>query len=232
MAARNHNEKKPKLVAYRRVSTVHQERSGLGLEAQQAAIEAYVVSQGGDVSAIEWFIDVESGKRDDRPEFGKAIAKVRRTRGAVLLVAKQDRMTRRAATSCQLIDEGVFIDVSSPYATQLEQKLKAVIDEEEARRISDRTKAALKAAKARGVQLGTPENLTIEARKAGSETVRNQAIDAYAKTIAEIVGMRESGMSFKAIADALNAKGLVTRTGAEFKPMTVHRILEREAVCV
>lgn len=221
-----------KYVAYRRVSTQHQERSGLGLEAQQAAIEAFVASQGGDVSAIEWFVDVESGKNDDRPEFQKAIAKVRRTRRAVLLVAKQDRMTRRAATSCQLIDEGLFIDVSSPFASPLEQKLKAVIDEEEARRISERTKAALKAAKARGVKLGTPENLTVDARKAGAEAVRNQAIDAYAKTIAEIVALRDSGLSYKAISDALNAKGLVTRTGAEFKPMTVHRILEREATCV
>lgn len=221
-----------KYVAYRRVSTQHQERSGLGLEAQQAAIEAFVVSQGGDITDVEWFVDVESGKNDDRPEFQKAIAKVRRTRRAVLLVAKQDRMTRRAATSCQLIDEGLFIDVSSPFASPLEQKLKAVIDEEEARRISERTKAALKAAKARGVKLGTPGNLTVDARKAGAEAVRNQAIDAYAKTIAEIVALRDSGLSYKAISDALNAKGLVTRTGAEFKPMTVHRILEREATCV
>lgn len=221
-----------KYVAYRRVSTQHQERSGLGLEAQQAAIEAFVVAQGGEVAEIEWFIDVESGKNDDRPEFQKAIAKVRRTRRAVLLVAKQDRMTRRAATSCQLIDEGLFIDVSSPFASQLEMKLKAVIDEEEARRISQRTKAALSAAKARGVKLGTPENLTVDARKAGSETVRNQAIDAYAKLVSEIVAMRESGLSFKAISDALNANGKTTRTGAAFKPMTVHRILEREAACV
>lgn len=215
-----------KFIAYRRVSTTKQGESGLGLEAQQASIEKYVASVGGQI--IKWYVDIESGKNDDRPEFQKAIAQVRRTRGAKLIVAKQDRIARKAVTALQLIDEGLFVDLSNPFANRLEMQLRAVIDEEEARRISERTKAALQAAKMRGVQLGTPENLTQEARQSGADKLRQQAVDAYSKAIAEILKQRSQGLSFDSIAQNLNGLGMTTRTGAEFRAMTVRRILERE----
>ena len=173
-----------KLVAYYRVSTRRQARSGLGLEAQQAAVLAFQARSG--VEVLTSFTEVETGRRSDRPELAKAIAHAKRA-GATLVVAKLDRLARNVAFTSALMESGVdFLACDNPHANRLTIHILAAVAEDEARRISERTKAALAAAKRRGVKLGAarPEcrNLTNHARangaKAAGRTVKQQADEA------------------------------------------------------
>src|SRR3954471_9889154 len=140
-------------VSYLRVSTDRQGRSGLGLEAQRAAVAAYL--DGGNWSLLSEFVEVESGKRDtNRPELAKALHLAKIT-GAVLLIAKLDRLSRDAHFLLGLEKAGVdFVAVDMPAANRLTVGIMAMVADEERRAISARTKAALAAAKARGRQLG------------------------------------------------------------------------------
>ena len=139
-------------IAYVRVSTERQGRSGLGLEAQQAAIHA--VLRAGDRLLAPAYVEVESGKRTDRPEPEKALARCRAT-GATLLIAKLDRLSRDAHFLLGLKKAKVeFVAADMPTADPLTVGIMALVAEEEARMISARTKAALAAAKARGQKLG------------------------------------------------------------------------------
>src|SRR5258705_8901711 len=140
-----------KFVAYFRVSTDKQGKSGLGLEAQREAVNSYL--DGGRWSLVQEFVEVESGKRNDRPELTAALAACKRHK-ARLVIAKLDRLSRNLAFIATLMDSGVeFIAVDNPHANKLTVHILAAVAQHEREMISERTTAALQAAKARGVRL-------------------------------------------------------------------------------
>src|SRR5271167_1299606 len=144
--------KSPGFVAYYRVSTDRQGRSGLGLDAQREAVACYVGSVTGTV--LEEFTEVETGKRNDRAELQKALGACRRQK-ARLVIAKLDRLSRNVAFIAAMMDSGVeFVACDNPHATRLTLHILAAVAEHEREMIAARTKAALQAAKARGVRLG------------------------------------------------------------------------------
>ena len=193
------------LIGYVRVSTKGQGESGLGLEAQQAAIDAYAVQCGAVVTRL--YTEVESGKKAARPQLQAALAHARRTK-ATLVVAKLDRLTRNVAFLSALMESGVdFVACDNPHANRLTIHILAAVAEDEARRISERTKAALAAYKARGGKLGAARrecrNLTQEARERGAKAagaaVRTKADKEYADLFPVVQEMRERGLSQTAI---------------------------------
>src|SRR5258706_2822013 len=136
-------------VAYLRVSTDRQGRSGLGLEAQRSAVAQYVAAKGGRIIEPE-YVEVESGKRNDRPELEKALKHCRLT-GAILIVAKLDRLSRNAAFLMTLRDSGAeFVAADLPEANTMTVGIMALVAQHEREAISARTKAALAASRARG----------------------------------------------------------------------------------
>ena len=150
-----HGRAARRFVAYYRVSTDRQGRSGLGLEAQQKAVRDYL--DGGAWEIVAEFIEVESGKKSDRPELARALDACRKHK-ARLVIAKLDRLSRNLAFIATLMDSGVeFVAVDNPHANKLTIHILAAVAEHEREAISERTKAALAAAKARGTKLGTPD---------------------------------------------------------------------------
>ena len=213
------------LVLYRRVSSDKQGRSGLGLEAQHSSVVNY--AERNACSIIGEFIEVESGKKNDRPELAKAIAFAKRKK-ATLVIARLDRLARRVHFISGLMESGVdFFAVDAPDDEPFILHVKASFAEEEARKISQRTKAALAAAKARGVILGRPENLTAEAQAKGAASNRNEAIAAYALIAPLAEKLKREGLSLAAIAARLNELGHATRKGSAWSAMTVKRLLDR-----
>jgi DNA invertase Pin-like site-specific DNA recombinase len=172
-----------RFVAYYRVSTEQQGRSGLGLEAQQAAVRAYL--NGGAWTLLGEFVEVESGKRADRPELARALEHCRLT-GAVLVVAKLDRLTRNMAFLAALMDSGVeFVACDNPHANRLTLHLLGAVAEHERGMISARTKAALEAAKARGVALGGDRGRRPTAAEAEhAREASRKAADGHAARVA------------------------------------------------
>lgn len=216
-----------RFVAYYRVSTKQQGLSGLGLEAQEAAVLRHI--RPGDV-LVASFTDVESGTRkgNRRPELAKALAACRRER-ATLLIAKLDRLARNVAFVSNLMESGVdFVAADLPTANRLTIHILAAVAEAEAEAISARTKAALAAAKARGTKLGRVSNLSQERRLAGAAAQRRAAADYYARVAHVAAGLRRRGASLTAIAAHLNEMGELTRGGRPFTRDTVRAILRRE----
>ena len=214
-----------KFVAYYRVSTAKQCRSGLGLEAQRSSVQTYVK----DGKIIAEYVEVESGKRTDRPQLAKAIDEARHE-GATLIIAKLDRLARSVAFIFALRDSGVkFIACDMPEANTLTIGLLATLAQHERELISERTKAALAAKKARGAKLGSPQNLTREATNKAAEARHRRALEDPANKRATELALlyRERGLSFRAIAETLNANGHVTRRGRKFYACTVERLLSR-----
>lgn len=212
-------------VAYYRVSTKGQGVSGLGLEAQEAAVLRHL--DGGEL--VGEYRDVETGTRkgNDRPELRKALAHAKREK-ATLVIAVLDRLARNVHFISGLMESGVpFVAADRPNASPFELHIYAAMAEEEARKISARTKAALAAARERGTKLGKPENLTYEARVKGSQATKGKAVAAYATQAGNIVSLKEHGMSFREIAAHLNERGEMTRGGAVFLATTVKRIYDR-----
>lgn len=216
-------------IAYYRVSTERQGTSGLGLEAQQKAVRDYL--NGGDWRLVAEYIEVESGKRADRPKLTEALAACR-LRGTTLIIAKLDRLARNVAFVSNLMEAGVdFVAVDFPQANRLTVHILAAVAEHEAKMISERTKAALAAAKARGIKLGGPRGgmLTQAARQAGWEA-RTAAADARATDLAPVLAeLRAAGItSLRAIARAFNDRGIQTPQGkGQWQSGTVSQLLAR-----
>jgi DNA invertase Pin-like site-specific DNA recombinase len=221
------------IIAYYRVSTDKQGKSGLGLEGQQSAVESYAKQSGARILAT--YREVESGKRTDRPELQRAIGHAKRS-GAVLVVAKMDRLSRNAAFLLQLRDAALdFVACDNPNASRLTVGILAVVAEDEAERISARTKAALEAYKARGGKLGAElpqcRNLTQSAREKGAriagETLARQADEAYADLLPSMQEWRAEGMTLEQIAERLNGDGHTTRRGKPWNRALVCHVLQR-----
>jgi DNA invertase Pin-like site-specific DNA recombinase len=167
-------------VGYLRVSTDRQAASGLGLEAQRTAIEQHAARQGREI--VEIYVETESGRLKDRPQLNAALAHCRRAK-ATLLIAKLDRLARNVAFVSTLMETGTeFVAVDAPFANRLMIHVLSAVAEWEREQISERTRAALAAAKARGVKLGT-HGKVLGARKRAdadrfAETVRPAFIEA------------------------------------------------------
>ena len=223
----------PSFVAYYRVSTEKQGRSGLGLEAQQAAVQAHVAGTPGRVVAE--FIEVESGRKRDRPQLAAALAAARAHR-AVLVIAKLDRLARNVHFVSGLMESGVeFVAADMPTVNRLTVHILAAVAEEEARMISARTKAALAAAKARGVRLGNPNLLAgspAQARAANAVKTGRAQVRA-ADVLPFIEQARRAGATtLQQLADALAARGVPTPSGsgARWRPVQVARVMGRYRV--
>lgn len=213
-------------VAYYRVSTAKQGRSGLGLEAQQAAVTRLAAERG--LTVTHEFTEIESGRKKNRAQLEAALDLCRRT-GAVLLIAKLDRLARNVALVSAIMDsDAPFLAADMPDADRTTLHVMAALAEREALLISQRTKAALAARKARGLPLGNPAALTPEARAAGPQAQREAARTATQQATAFARTLREREDTFASIADTLNAAGFRTRQGGLWSAAQVHRILKRE----
>jgi DNA invertase Pin-like site-specific DNA recombinase len=219
----------PRFVAYYRVSTSQQGQSGLGLEAQREAVARHVMGAGGLIVAS--YEEIESGKKNDRPQIAAAIAACR-ARRATLVIAKLDRLARNVAFVSGLMEAGVdFVATDNPYATRLTIHILAAVAEHEREMISARTKAALAAAKARGVKLGNPR-LRAGSRESAhaSAMVRSRSSDEHAKGVAPYIAdaVRAGCTSLTTIASALTARGIrAPGGGTSWRPEMVRRVLAR-----
>lgn len=202
-----------KVVAYYRVSTAKQGRSGLGLEAQRAAVEAFVEGRKGWIVAD--FVEVESGKENARPELLKAL-RTAKVSGAKLVIAKLDRLSRNATFLLNLRDSGVaFIAADMPEANDLTVGILAVVAQEERRAISARTKAALEAAKARGKQLGNVPTLVPGVGREKASQAAQKKAQGKVKELREVIeGLKAEGFrSASGIAKELTKRGIETPRG-------------------
>lgn len=220
-------------VAYYRVSTAKQGRSGLGIEAQKSAVASYL--NGGDWKLIGEYTEVESGKVNDRPELAAAMDACRLT-GAVLVIAKLDRLSRDAHFLLGLEKAGLdFVATDMPNANRLTVRLMAVIAQEEREMIAARTKAALQAAKAGGKRLGGWRATRRDGSPrlpAGSPALASAAASRQADEFARRVGpialaMRDEGKSLAVIATAFRDRHIATSRGGNWTPMAVRNLLNR-----
>jgi DNA invertase Pin-like site-specific DNA recombinase len=216
-------------VNYYRVSTAKQGRSGLGLEAQRAAIDAFCASRGCEQLAE--YTEQESGKRDDRPELAKALHHAKVT-GATLVIAKLDRLSRNVAFLAALQDAGTkFVAADMPEANQLTLHIMAAMAQHEREAISKRTKDALAAAKAKGTKLGGLRAGAFGNKAEAGRKLAVAAIKAKSKAFATdvmpiIEAIRAEGhSSLRAIASELNARGIVTARGGKWGPQAVSDLI-------
>jgi len=218
-------------VAYLRVSTQRQGTSGLGLQAQQEIIRNYL---NGD-SPIAEFIEVESGRKSDRPKLHKALELCKKKK-ATLIVAKMDRLSRNVAFTSQLLDSGIeIVFCDFPKANRLVLTIISAISEYEVGLIRQRTKAALQVKKEQGCQLGKPENLMrnldraiANSRKTNQEKALNNANNKRAVAILRGLVNKTSNMS--EMARILNAEGFLTSRGCSFSSKQVSLLLERYSI--
>ena len=222
-------------VAYARVSTSQQGKSGLGLEAQQAAITAFI--REGDRLLTPTYVEIESGKRNDRPELAKALNRCKLT-GATLLVAKLDRLSRNVAFIAALQEAGGrFIAADMPEANEITIHIMAAMAQHERKAISERTKNALAAAKARGTKLGgwreyNPKHplhgqarKTVDHRK--GTAAKQEKAQAFNTRVRQAIAEIQAGgaSSLSQIAQALNGQGIRTSRGGQWQVTQVARVL-------
>lgn len=221
-------------VAYCRVSTDRQGRSGLGLEAQEAAIRAFL--QPTDRLLAPIFVEVESGKRDDRPELVKALEQCRIT-GATLLIAKLDRLSRDAHFLLGLQKAGVpFVAADMPHADSMTVGIMALVAQKEREMISARTKAALAAAKARGKKLGRPKGTlppatpeSVHRGAPASAEARSLKAGHHAHAVLPLVEELRAGgaKSLHQLAEGLTMRGVPAPRGGAWTATTVRRVLAK-----
>ncbi len=218
-------------VAYYRVSTDRQGQSGLGLEAQRTAVMDHL--NGG--ALLDTFTEVESGRRNDRPELAKALDLCRRKK-ATLVIAKLDRLARNVAFIANLMDANVdLVAVDMPQANRLTLHIMAAMAEHEAQAVSQRTKAALQAAKDRGRKLGwsIPSRYGEQAQASAKGVTSNvTTADRFAANVAPVIrDIERAGVTtLQGIADALNARGVRTARGRQWYATTVKNVLDRAGV--
>lgn len=205
-----------KFIAYYRVSTERQGKSGLGLAAQQRKVSEFVNAAG---SLLAEFCDVQSGRDDNRVELIKALALAKRE-DAKLVIARLDRFSRRVSFIAQIMEQGIgLICAEMPHASDFQLHIFAALAQEERRLISERTKAALAEAKRRGVVLGSNgKHLAAKNRKTADE---------FAASLRAELDVDLLGRSYSEIARHLNADGKLTVTGKKFYAQTVKNALLR-----
>jgi len=225
-----------KFISYLRVSTDKQGRSGLGMEAQRAAVDSYL--NGGKWTLVAEYVETESGRRSNRPQLAKALAHAKAI-GATVVFAKLDRLTRNVDLLRSLVASDVdlvFCDLPHVPPGAMGRFLltqMASVAELEAGLISERTKAALAAAKARGVKLGNPHG----ARALKGKQVGNKQAVAAVKANAERRAANLQGIiddlcaqgikSVRTISAELNARGILTPRGGAWHPTSVVRLVAR-----
>jgi len=215
-----------RIVTYYRVSTAQQGKSGLGLEAQRAAVAAYL--NGGLWEVVAEFEEVETGKGsnalDRRPQLRAALAACKK-HGATLLIAKLDRLARNVHFVSGLLESGIdFVAADMPQANKVMIQMHAVMSEWERDQISARTKAALTAAKARGVALGSAGAANLKP----NIEARQDAADAFAEGLRPVLeGLRSKGLSQRAMLVALNDARVSAPKGGVWSLVQLQRVLER-----
>lgn len=216
-------------IAYYRVSTARQGRSGLGLQAQCAAVEEFARSSG--VRVLMEFKEVETGTtKRERPVLDEAISRCKLT-GATLVIAKLDRLSRNVAVISSLMESGVeFVALDAPHATRFTLHILAAVAEHETRMISDRTKSALAAARKRGTKLGNPQGARAllaygKGHKLGGEATK-AAADTRADNLKAVL-LPLLVKPLRAIADTLNAQGIKSARGGQWHSSAVLRTIQR-----
>lgn len=215
-----------KYIAYYRVSTQKQNKTGLGLEAQRTSVRNFL--QKDDILVNE-YTDIESGKLNTRPKLMKAIDESKNN-DAILLIAKLDRLSRNAAFIFTLRDTNVkFKCVDMPEANSVTIGIMAVLAQDERERISQRTKLALAELKRRGKQLGSPQNLNKHARLKGLEVriENSRKNENNRKATAMIMALKNQDMSFYTITQKLNELGFKTRRNKKFQQNQVQTLFNR-----
>jgi DNA invertase Pin-like site-specific DNA recombinase len=221
--------KTQRFIAYYRVSTAQQGRSGLGLDAQREAVRVFLAGRADELA--EAFTEVESGKNADRPQLARALDACRLT-GGVLVIAKLDRLSRDAHFLLGLEKAGVeFVAADMPNANRLTVRLMAVIAQEEREMISARTKAALAAAKARGKKLGGSRGGP-KVDSAKGRAARSRAADDYAREVGPIAleawqTADSSKGSYSQAAAALATRGIRTPRGGKWTRAAVRTLIQR-----
>jgi len=204
-------------VAYFRVSTAKQGKSGLGLSSQRSIVNEFL---NEDDELIGEFVEVHSGKSDSRVELWKAIKFAKRNNGKIL-IAKLDRFSRKVSFIAGVMEQGIELVVAEmPNATDFQLHIFAALAQEERRLISERTKNALREAKRRGVELGKNGKVLAERNK--------KEADERAKKLKPIImPMVKIGMSYCQIARQLNEGGMTTPSGGRFHAQTVKNVIKR-----
>jgi len=218
-----------KYVGYYRVSTSEQGKSGLGLESQKTMVNNFINSNNGEL--INSFTEIETGtSKRKRTEIFKAIEFAKQN-GAILVIAKIDRLARNVFFVSSLMETGVeFVACDLPQATNFTIHLYAALAEMEAKLISERTRNALAEKKKQGFKLGSPQNLTIEGKKKGIESIKLKARNNQSniQSTALIVEYREKGLSYVKIANKLNELNFGTANGKKHNSTSVIRLYKRE----
>lgn len=212
-----------KYVAYYRVSTQKQGQSGLGLEAQKQTVSSFVAGKG---VVIAEYIEVESGKKDNRVKLTNAILEAKEN-NAILIIAKLDRLSRNASFVFSLRDSGVnFLCCDLPDANTLTIGIFAVVAQHERELTSKRTKEALAAKKARGGQVGRKEYYSNEGRAIGRKAKSDKARVTNKAAIEVLKDGMQQGLSLQKIAERLNQYGIKTSRGNTFTKASVQSLLK------
>lgn len=220
-----------RLIAYLRVSTARQGASGLGLEAQKTACERFAQERGAVLASM--FVEVESGRSGGRPELERAMREAHLT-GATLLIAKLDRLSRDAAFLLKLQKDGVrFVAADMPEATDFTVGIMALVAQQEREAISRRTKEALQAARARGTRLGNPNGAAALVRAGKGNSASLAAVQdraaAFAYRLHPVLAELEGAgiNTLPQIANALNARGVLSPRGSKWYPASVRALKAR-----